>query len=55
MKAENPIFNEKRWYRMYRGGGWFYLAKDARSNLSRRLSGTSSRDDYLGFRLVRNK
>ena len=54
MKVTNPISDKKRSNRMYRGGNWYYNTESSRlSAVSGR--GRSDRDDYLGFRLARNK
>ena len=41
-------------YRVYRGGGWFYYARDCRASL-RGIGEPGARDAYLGFRLLRTE
>jgi len=55
MNAENPTLDKKRWSRVYCGGGWPYYAMFVRVSEDRGNKGPSRRDDFLGFRLVRNK
>jgi formylglycine-generating enzyme required for sulfatase activity len=55
MNAINPTqLKAKRLLRLERGGSWRGDARYARAS-GRVSSVPSSRDDYLGFRLVRNR
>lgn len=50
----NPIRDEKRYYRVIRGGSWDDRTKDVRS--SERVGYVPTYRDYdLGFRIARSK
>jgi formylglycine-generating enzyme required for sulfatase activity len=54
VKLKNPALDRKGSFRVFRGGSWVDYAGSAQASY-RDVSVPSLRDNFLGFRLVKNK
>jgi formylglycine-generating enzyme required for sulfatase activity len=52
--VKNPLFQNDRSFRVYRGGSWSYIAGRTRVSHRRRYF-ASRRFSFLGFRLFRTQ